>query len=235
VPEITPVESDDRGLSGWVVAGFVVLVVMLVSVPAWFGIRAALEADWSLFETEQADMTQEFDGSSAGLSMSLPTDWVVYPLYDGETREASYRGALETHGSDVEVYLRDQVAWAESVSGTRVLVAWNPDDRFWLTVGRWPRSQNDYPDYVLNDLTQEALHIEGTVQSFDAEIVVAGMPGVRGHLTGPWADRPSDFEQHWYVVWADSFTFRFIFTFDEKSDYDRDSTIRAMESVEFHN
>lgn len=55
MPDIQPVESEDTGVSAWVVVAVVVTAVALLSVPLWFLIQAALDAD----PTPAADVSGE--------------------------------------------------------------------------------------------------------------------------------------------------------------------------------
>jgi len=243
LPEITPFESGDRGVPVWVPIGVVLVVVALLSVPALFLIRSALEAEWTLFDSDEvvpgegvsdeSVPAEVHDVSGAGMAMAFPSDWVVFPLYDDEVRAESFERAAEDFGPEAETFLRNQVEWIQSVSGTRTLVAWDIDGRAWLSVGRWPRSVNDYPAYVLNDLTQTADGFGGMVDHFYQEFSTGDVPGAHGILTAPWSDAPGDLEQHWYVMWPEQGSYRLIFTFDKESERDRRLIGEMMESLDF--
>jgi parallel beta-helix repeat protein len=45
MPDVEPLESDDTGLSGWVLAAVAIAAVALFSVPLWFLIQVVLDAD----------------------------------------------------------------------------------------------------------------------------------------------------------------------------------------------
>lgn len=249
MPDVEPVESEDTGLSVWVLVAVVVAILALLSVPAYYGIRTVLDADWNLsnpFDSQpdegtapgaQAAPGPETDPgprdlSPAGVSITLPEGWVVFPLYDSTTQAESYRRAEEDWGGDSVDFLESQVTFIESQSGIRVVVAWDTESNTWLTIGRWQASENDHPGYVMDDMKAFAAANGGSVDEFDPDFPLAGVRGVRGVLTAPVPDGTLDIEQAWYVVWTEQYAFRLIFTYDQ-SDGDRASVDQMVETVGF--
>ena len=69
MPDVEPLESDDSGLSGWVVAAVVVAVVALLSVPLWFLIEAVLDADPAPTSSGSAEAAGELLTESSGADL----------------------------------------------------------------------------------------------------------------------------------------------------------------------